>query len=156
MSDNSSTTIAEDPPVEEVLPAEEEEDDYCSDPSCPVCGALTCKSIAPRDTLVTFQPDRQCVSCGAIWRPACPRWGANFFVIIGVLFLFLAAYLCFMLTRNDSWTHEVVIVGAFISIFGIACLAYGIQVLRGKTGQEMILVDDSAPAEETASDPVTE
>ncbi|HEY3415860.1 MAG TPA: hypothetical protein VGM23_03155 [Armatimonadota bacterium] len=141
------TTTTETSPAEETSPALPEETAPAALP-CPVCGETAFKPVAPRDTLVTFQQDRQCAACGAIWRPACPRWGANLFVILGIIFLFLAADLCFVLTSNDSWTRETIIVGVLVSLFGVTCLAYGIQVLRGKTGQQRVLTPGQAEGKE--------
>lgn len=98
---------------------------------CPICGTVNTGKATGQFKAVGFQafPNQCCFVCDAVWRPACPKWGALVCMICGC-----AAWLLV----------SVMFPGAFGTVFlsailGVVPILYGLAVLAGMGGKMRIL-----------------
>jgi hypothetical protein len=135
-----------------------------SKPHCPKCGSADCKTVETHG--FQFSKNRECKTCGVIWKPACPKWAAK--VCVGLGIGFAATFLVLLIISlilgipdmysSFKGTSEgiapkpvqklwhifgfislmVIFYGGLATLFAKAA-QYGIRVLKGKTGSLQIV-----------------
>jgi hypothetical protein len=109
---------------------------------CPFCQCASYQRVDPQGVVIAFAKDRECTACGAVWRPACPRWGACVFVVVGLALLSLAAFAVITalaqpersVTPSTGAPVAPVYVAAVSGAVGALCVGYGSLALAGKVG----------------------
>ena len=123
--------------------------------SCPTCGSADVKSVPPPGFALTFSSDKQCKSCGTVWRPAWTKFGGILAIIVGAIpgFGGIALLIGALLQgtgggggARDSAAAVAagvnatgMVFGVLIGVVGIAFVCYGIGVVNGKLGKQTIV-----------------
>jgi len=106
---------------------------------CPSCSGESSRAVDPKGAIMTFTKDRECTSCGTVWRPACPAAAAWVAVVVGAGLLGFAAWGVLISWDTPSGPARylpqlVIMVGV-----GVICIRYGLAVLQGKAGKLQII-----------------
>jgi hypothetical protein len=132
------------PPAEEPAPA-----DGCPPPAvpaagdetfarrCPMCGGFAVRIKRPRalePEHFQFRSDRECKTCGALWRPAIPRWGAGLMIGLGVLVLAGAAVFTTVVVPAGE-ENLCTFVWGLSGLAAVCSIGYGGFALLGVCGQ---------------------
>jgi predicted RNA-binding Zn-ribbon protein involved in translation (DUF1610 family) len=110
---------------------------------CPHCRTTNVAKM--RSKWIAYSCDYVCNSCGTMWRPACPKWAAIAAIIaggfLGVLFLPIAILGLFNPPPKSDILGLIVglVVFGSLGTLGVGFVAYGVAVLRGKSGKFAIL-----------------
>ena len=127
--------------------------------NCPKCGSLDFSVLPKKGLAFQFAGDRACKTCGTVWRPGCPKWGAILSLVVGLI-LFVILLISGIeyvsdLAQGRSRLQEGFIVSwmlwaAFAVGFANAVI-YGFRVLTGKAGLGKIISEGIRPALHQAS-----
>lgn len=102
-----------------------------------------------------FSADRECLTCGTVWRPKCPIWGALIAIVFGgpLALLFFGGFVQFLMeaaSRGVESTTQIAVAFVIFLGLGIATASaffYGIGVLIGVAGRLRILAKGVQPPE---------
>ena len=115
--------------------------------NCPKCGSLDFSVLPKKGLAFQFAGDRACKTCGTVWRPGCPKWGAILSLVVGLI-LFVILLISGIeyvsdLAQGRSRLHEGFIVDWMLwAVFAIGfanAVVYGFRVLTGKAGLGKII-----------------
>jgi len=91
-----------------------------------------------------FYNDRECKTCGALWRPAIPRWGAGLMIGLGIVVLVGAALTMLVIPANEKHVRDLV--WGFSGLAAAYSIGYGVLALLGVCGQLGIRRGPRTPA----------
>jgi hypothetical protein len=118
---------------------------------CPKCGSQNCVAVKSKSVNLLLESNQGCVACGAVWKPAIPKYRAIAAIVIGGLFLlfvigvviekvFFPPKPAVIYSSQNADDVEAQKTAAFIfGLAGSGLIGFGIRALKGKSGKLEIL-----------------
>jgi len=115
---------------------------------CPVCGDNKSRALATKG--IVFRHDRECKTCGSMWRPICPKRAAVLFCIAGAVVVLVALWKAvtgLMDRSQGKASYPDPLFWIALLPFGVGLLGYSVGVLLGRAGGPKIFHRGCKPGE---------
>jgi hypothetical protein len=106
---------------------------------CPSCSGESSRAVDPKGAVMTFAKDRECMSCGTVWRPPCPVCAAWVSALVGAGLLGFAAWGVLVSWDTPSGVARYLPQLVIAVVVGVICIGYGLAVLQGRAGKLQLI-----------------